>query len=167
MKTYRILAALFVTIALLWLLRGTLQRFALNMAIRFIGDRITLIDPTTAMARTDAVWLDTRTRGEYAVSHIGGAQWAGYDEFDINKLQGVDTTTPVIVYCSLGARSQDIGVQLKEHGYREVYNLQGGIFFWMEKGLPVVDGSGVPTEKIHPFNWFWGLFATAGEKVYE
>ena len=35
---------------------------------------------------------------------------------------------PIVVYCSVGIRSQRVGQQLLEAGYTQVWNLRGGIF---------------------------------------
>ena len=44
------------------------------------------------------------------------------------------TALHIIVYCSIGVRSEDIGEKLKELGYTKILNLYGGIFDWKNKG---------------------------------
>jgi rhodanese-related sulfurtransferase len=44
---------------------------------------------------------------------------------------------PIILVCSIGGRSYAAGQILLEKGYREVYNLDGGIDSWQKAGLPV------------------------------
>ncbi|HCQ29365.1 MAG TPA: rhodanese-like domain-containing protein, partial [Flavobacteriales bacterium] len=52
-------------------------------------------------------------------------------------------------------------------GYKNVFNLYGGIFDWKNKGFRVVDNQGKETEKVHPYNEKWGVWLTKGEKAYE
>lgn len=118
--------------------------------------------------QTQAVLLDTRSPEEYGVSHLQGAIWTGYDAFDIQRVREkvTDTNTEIVVYCSIGVRSEDIGEKLQQAGYRNVRNLYGGIFKWKSEGQPVYDPQGQPTEKVHAYSKFWGRFLTNAEKVY-
>ncbi|WGD33564.1 rhodanese-like domain-containing protein [Olleya sp. YS] len=122
-----------------------------------------------AMPKTDAIILDAREKNEFEVSHIKGATFVGYDLFDINEviknLPNKDET--IVVYCSLGIRSETIAEQLKKLGYTSVYNLYGGIFEWKNKGFSVVDSQGKETENIHVFNKQWSKWLTKGIKVFD
>lgn len=104
----------------------------------------------------EVILLDAREPGEFAVSHIEGAINCGYDRFDRNLLDNLDKSRPVVVYCSIGYRSEKIAQKLRKAGFVEVYNLYGSIFEWVNRGLPVVDGSGEPTPRIHTYNRSWG-----------
>lgn len=168
MKKWQIGIGIALTvIMLIVLLRKPIQRYALSTAIKVVGEEIPTISPVRALAMREAVFLDTRSKAEYAVSHIGGAMRVGYDDFSLEKVSTLDSLTPIIVYCSIGARSQEIGKKLVAAGYQEVYNLRGGIFRWMDEGLPVENRDRQLTDKVHPYNWFWGLFAVAGDKSYQ
>ncbi len=116
----------------------------------------------------DLTLLDARASEEYEVSHLENAQWVGYDQFDIDEFLKLypDKNTPLVVYCSIGVRSEDIGEQLLEAGYTEVQNLYGGIFEWKNKGYPVVDPQHERTEKVHAYSKYWGRLLTNAEKVY-
>lgn len=105
----------------------------------------------------DCIFLDAREIGEYEMSHIQGAEWVGYDDFDISRVDHVDKSQKVIVYCSVGYRSEKISEQLIENGFSDVSNLYGGIFEWGNADLPVVNDSGVVNE-IHPYDRTWGLW---------
>ncbi len=116
--------------------------------------------------KKDIVILDAREKSEYDVSHIEGAIWVGYDDFDLSRVE-VDKDKEVIVYCSVGYRSEKIGEKLQEDGYNHVSNLYGGIFLWKNEGYEIVDNSQKGTEKIHAYNKRWGKWVTNGEKVYD
>ena len=104
----------------------------------------------------DEVFLfDTRKLEEYQVSHIEGARYLGYEDFDPARLGELPKDAPIVVYCSIGYRSEKIGEQLKEMGYTNVYNLYGSIFEWVNAGNAVVDDEGKPTKSVHTYNRKW------------
>jgi len=113
-------------------------------------------------------FLDTRKKSEFEVSHIKNAIWVGYTNFKVNKVKKriTDKNTPIIVYCSIGIRSEDIGEKLIRLGYTNVRNLYGGIFEWKNNNLPVYNNNNVETQKVHAYNQQWGKLLTKGEKVY-
>ena len=100
------------------------------------------------------------------MSHLKGAKWVGYDSFDMSTVKGIPKDQPIVVYCSIGARSQEIGKKLKLNGYSEVYNLYGGIFHWVNENNPVFHLDSIPTNKVHAYNKMWGIWLNKGEKVY-
>ncbi|MBT2159845.1 rhodanese-like domain-containing protein [Zobellia barbeyronii] len=123
-----------------------------------------------ALEKTEnRILLDAREKKEYDVSHLENAIWVGYDTFQLDSvLQKVQNkNSEIVVYCSIGVRSENIGEELEEAGYTNVKNLYGGIFEWKNEGLPVYDSIGNTTEKIHAFNKHWGKLLTSGEKVYD
>lgn len=121
-----------------------------------------------AMPKTQAIILDARELPEYEVSHLKDAIHVGYDSFDIKILENklTDKNELVVVYCSLGIRSEDIAEQFKKAGYTNVYNLYGGIFEWKNNGFKVYNNDG-ETSKIHGFSKEWSKWLIKGECVYE
>ena len=117
--------------------------------------------------KNDSVLLvDAREKEEYNVSHLKNAKWVGYKTFILDSLQNVDKTKPIIVYCSVGYRSEKITEKLLEAGFTNVQNLYGGIFEWKNKKLDVYNDSGL-TNNVHPYNKTWGLWLKTGNKVYK
>jgi rhodanese-related sulfurtransferase len=112
------------------------------------------------------ILLDTRSKKEFNISHIKNAQWVGYEEFNINKMRNVSKNTCIIVYCSVGARSEQIGEKLYNAGFKNVKNLWGGIFQWVNEGQPILDKKGKLTNQIHAFSPEWGIWLSNGEKIY-
>lgn len=112
--------------------------------------------------------LDTRKKEEFDVSHLKNAYWVGFEKFNVTKVQEQipDTSTPLVVYCSIGVRSEKIGEKLKAAGYSNVKNLYGGIFQWKKQGGVVVDSLNQSTERVHAFSKHWGKLLTNAEKVY-
>lgn len=112
--------------------------------------------------------LDAREFEEYEVSHLKNAIWVGHKKFDLDSVVSKieNKNSPIVVYCSIGVRSENIGEKLIKAGYTNVTNLYGGIFEWKNQGYPVYDSINKETEKVHAFNKHWGKLLTKGEKVY-
>ncbi len=112
------------------------------------------------------ILLDTRSKREYDVSHLKYARWVGYDEFNLSRVKDLPKNAPIVVYCSIGVRSEQIGEKLKKAGFSNVKNLYGSIFEWVNQGNPVYDTNDKQTKKIHGFDKSWGIWCKEGEKVY-
>lgn len=115
---------------------------------------------------SNIVFIDSREKKEFEVSRIKDAVWVGYDDFEIKRMEGVPKDSKVIVYCSVGYRSEKISEKLIAEGYKNVSNLYGGIFEWKNEGMPVYTDSG-KTEKVHAYDKTWGIWLKEGEKVYD
>ncbi|QMU28689.1 rhodanese-like domain-containing protein [Adhaeribacter radiodurans] len=113
------------------------------------------------------ILLDTRSPAEFAVSHLPAAQFVNYDEFSLAQVKHLAFDTPIVVYCSVGVRSEKIGEKLLRAGYKNVRNLYGGIFEWKNKGMIVVKPDNTPTDSVHTYNHYWAIWLKKGIKVYE
>ena len=82
--------------------------------------------------------LDVRTPAEYAQGHIDGAINADINSADFaNSIEKLNKENPVFVYCLSGGRSSAAAEQLKEKGFKEIYNLEGGVLAWNAAQLPL------------------------------
>jgi thioredoxin len=82
-------------------------------------------------ATDKAQLLDVRTPEEFSSGHIENAtnvNWNG-DDF-VAKAENYDKSKPVFVYCKVGGRSAQAADKLAELGFKEIYNLDGGIMKW-------------------------------------
>lgn len=130
---------------------------------------IPYIVPSEIMALPENIWLlDARELEEYEVSHIPNAHHIGFRNFSKEQMVHLisDKATPIIVYCSIGVRSEKIAKKLKSMGFLNVKNLYGGIFEWVNNDFPLEDEEGILTEKVHAFSKQWGIYLEKGEKVY-
>lgn len=137
-----------------------------EMLNKLLSHKAKEISVSEASLLQDIVFIDAREKNEFDISHIKNAVWCGYNDFDPNRLKGVDLTKKIVVYCSVGYRSEKISLKLKKLGFTNNYNLYGGIFEWKNQGNPVYDSNGNPTEKVHAYSSKWAQWLTAGEKVY-
>ena len=88
----------------------------------------------------DGQVVDVRTPEEYTKGYVKGAKninWndAGF-ETEINKL---DKSKAVFVYCLGGGRSAAATKKMKDLGFKEIYDMQGGMMAWNNAGKPVVN----------------------------
>lgn len=122
-----------------------------------------------AMPKTHAIILDAREPKEFQVSHIKRAINVGYNEFDLAETTKLitDKQQPIVVYCSLGIRSEDIAEKLLKAGYTNVFNLYGGVFEWVNKGFYVYNSTAIKTENVHAFSAEWSKWLIKGNKIYE
>ena len=71
-----------------------------------------------------------------------------------------------MVYCTVGYRSGKVVEQLRKAGYKNVYNLHGSIFEWVNEGNKVVNAKGVTTNRVHTYSKEWGKWLKRGTRVY-
>ena len=96
-----------------------------------------------------AILLDSRSKSEYDVSHIKDAVWVGFEEFTERIVQDIDKEQKIVVYCSVGYRSEKISEKLRQLGYNDVSNLYGGIFEWINEEKIVVDDAARQSSRQH------------------
>lgn len=115
------------------------------------------------------VLLDARETKEFNVSHIKNAINIGFSQFNKNAIAAKipDKSANIIVYCSIGVRSEKIGEKLLKMGYKNVFNLYGGIFEWKNNDGKLIDNKGVETNDVHTFNKEWSNYLNKGRKIYE
>jgi len=122
----------------------------------YIDNTVPQISVTKAYAqRENFYFLDAREIEEFEVSHIEGAQHIGYDDFSFSTIESIPKTTPIVIYCSIGYRSEKIGEKLANKGFTNVQNLYGSIFEWVNQGFPIINASGEETMKLHTYNEDW------------
>ena len=118
------------------------------------------------LSTTENIYLlDAREPKEFEVSHLKNAIAVGYNAFSLDKLSHIPKDKLVIVYCSVGYRSEKIGEKLLKRGYKKVYNLYGGIFEWSNLDYPLYNSSG-KTSEVHAFDPSWGKWLKKAKKVY-
>ena len=90
----------------------------------------------TMLDRDEVTLFDVRPEDERAIARIVAAR--SLDTAGQKYLLGLDRGTPVAFHCHHGGRSQDAGQQLLREGFRNVYNLTGGIDAWSQSVDPSV-----------------------------
>ncbi|ASS49164.1 MAG: thioredoxin [Candidatus Fluviicola riflensis] len=96
-------------------------------------------------ATENATIVDVRTTEEFAGGHLENAtniDWTS-DGFDA-KISKLDKSNPYFVYCLSGGRSAAAAEHMRELGFKEVYEMDGGMMKWRSDGLPEVMGTATP-----------------------
>lgn len=100
--------------------------------------QIGVSEAVTLINRREPLVLDVRSQAEFNNGHIGGARLIPVGELksrlgDLEKYKD----KPVLVHCATGNRSHGAAKLLKQAGFKEVFNLQGGLGAWQQAGMPV------------------------------
>lgn len=87
----------------------------------------------------DKIVLDVRTKDEFSQGHLANATMIDYYKDDFKEaLSKLDKTKPVFVYCAAGGRSSSASGILIELGFKNVYDLHGGMRAWAGAKKPVI-----------------------------
>lgn len=122
------------------------------------------VETVTKNLNAYPIFIDAREWNEYNVSHIKGAIWVGYKDFDLSRMVNVGKESPIVVYCSVGYRSEKIAEKLIAAGYPKVYNLYGGVFEWANRKNVLYNHKGEETPLIHAYNRMWGTWLRIKKK---
>lgn len=108
---------------------GQTQGTKTNLSATEFADKIKEL-PTATI-------IDVRTPDEFSKGHLANANnydWNG-NEFD-KQIAPLDKSKPVFVYCLSGGRSSSAANKMRSDGFKEVYELSGGIMKWRAANLP-------------------------------
>lgn len=87
--------------------------------------------------------LDVREDDEWQAGHIDGAVHIPMSAL-LQRLAEVPKEGDVVVVCKVGGRSAQVTAYLKQQGWSNVRNLDGGVIAWAHAGRPLVTDTGVP-----------------------
>ncbi|XUW99365.1 MAG: rhodanese-like domain-containing protein [Dehalogenimonas sp.] len=110
-----------------------------NQIIRKISvfEASTLIQANTGKA--DFMLLDVRTPSEFSQGHLAGAINIDYNAGNFQSEVGkLDRNKRYLVYCRTSNRSGLAVDIMRELGFTEVYDIDGGTEAWLAAGYPVV-----------------------------
>lgn len=88
---------------------------------------------TAIVEHKDAVLLDVRTAEEFGNGHIENAVNIDWNKGEANfeeQLKNVPKDKKILVYCQGGSRSATAAAKLRDLGYKQVQELDGGIVAW-------------------------------------
>lgn len=88
-------------------------------------------------ATSGAIILDVRTPEEFSAGTIAGSVNIDWNDAGFaNQVNTLDKNKPVFVFCLAGSRSAEAAAKMRDMGFREVYELQGGMMQWRKAGKP-------------------------------
>lgn len=90
------------------------------------------------LAEKNAILLDVRTPEEYARGFIHNALNIDYNNAQFeNNINALDKEKTYLVYCLSGGRSGEAAKLMRAKGFKQVYELSGGILAWKKESLPL------------------------------
>lgn len=102
------------------------------------GREVSVQEAVQLINRKDALVVDVRDTGEFEAGHVAGARHVPEKQLT-ERLRELEKfrERPIIVTCRSGTRS-GVAVQvLRRHGFKEAFNLGGGIAAWDQAGMPL------------------------------
>ena len=86
----------------------------------------------------EVVLLDVRTPEEFNEVRVPGSVNVDFYAADFaSQLDALAKDVPYVVYCRSGSRSSQTMNIMRELGFLEVWDVDGGIISWNEAGLPL------------------------------
>ncbi len=87
----------------------------------------------------DVVILDVRSAFEFGGDKIAGARNLSFTSRDFKtEVEKFDKSKTYLVYCASGSRSAGAVSTMMAIGFKNIYNLKGGIQNWKSEGKPVI-----------------------------
>lgn len=101
----------------------------------------------------EGIILDVRTPEEIAKGYIDNASIVNlYDPDFVSKINLIDKSKEIYIYCHAGGRSAEAAKILRKNGFDKVYNLSTGIMDWNSNGYPLIQTEMYVDENILEFN---------------
>lgn len=110
------------------------------------GKYLKAADYNALAEQPDTIIVDMRNHYEYEVGHFEGAVEVPSDTFRQQLPMAVDMLADkkdanIIMYCTGGIRCEKASAYMLQHGFKNVYHVEGGIIEYVrrarEQGLPV------------------------------
>ena len=92
--------------------------------------------------------VDVRTESEFMEEHLHNAVNINFNANDFEaKIKKLDKNKPTFIYCLSGGRSGSAMDIFAKNGFKQVYNMQGGILQWKGDQLPLTGAEANPSWK--------------------
>jgi len=101
-----------------------------------LGPTIDVATVQALQGRDDVVFIDVREQWEYNEGHIPNITLIPMGEIEA-RLSEIPTDKEVILTCRSGNRSGQVTDFLRQKGFDNVHNMEGGIIAWQNAGYTV------------------------------
>lgn len=114
---------------------GGSQAPVADVDVSTLGDTVDVQTVAAVKDSPDVFVVDVREQWEYDAGHIPGVTLIPMDEVP-DRLADFPTDKEVILTCRSGNRSGQVAQYLRQLGYENIHNMEGGIVAWEAAGLP-------------------------------
>lgn len=100
---------------------------------------VTLAAFEVKIAAPNVQLVDVRTPQEFANGHLENAKNVNFNDPEFKqKIVLLDKSKPIAIYCGIGGRSGKASKILVELGFKDIFDLAGGITAWTAANKKVV-----------------------------
>lgn len=101
--------------------------------------QVNVLSPTEFKSQSlNKVIIDIRTPQEFSRGHIEGAININYfDRTFIEEFKKYKQTDSLFLYCKSGKRTTSASTKLSTLGYKNIFDLEGGIGNWSKNNLQI------------------------------
>ena len=128
------------TLKLTFLVLITVLGISCNTKSQSHSDAIKVLAPTEFKQKSaNQTIIDIRTPQEFSEGHIEGAVNINfYDGNFMEQIAKYDKNQPIFIYCRSGNRTTSASKKVADYGFKEIYDLEGGILYWMKNNNETV-----------------------------
>ena len=91
------------------------------------------------ICKKNSVIIDVRSAEEYGIEHIHKSINIDYQSPNFNlRIDSLNKNNRYFLYCGTGKRSKKAYDQLKNKGFKKIFDLEGGLESWKKNKLPTV-----------------------------
>ncbi|MFO7673143.1 MAG: rhodanese-like domain-containing protein [Lutibacter sp.] len=128
------------TLKLMLLVIVTVLGISCNTKSQSQSDAIKVLTPTEFKTKSaNQTIIDIRTPQEFNQGHIEGAININYyDRNFIDQIAKYDKNQPIFIYCRSGNRTSPASRKIADFGFKEIYDLDGGILYWLKNNNETV-----------------------------
>ncbi len=99
----------------------------------------------TINSNKNAVIIDVRTSEEFSSGALANAINVDFrDKYFETRVKDMDVNKVYFVYCLSGGRSGNAATFMRKNGFKNVYEMAGGMLAWNKVGLPITQSSNAP-----------------------
>ena len=120
--------------------KGDILSFYSNMSVRSGAKSLSPDDAYALIENNPSLMIiDIRTPQEYQGGHLAGAINLDYYSYGfLDGLKSLDKDRTCIIYCKRGVRGGVAFEMMMALGFKEVYNIRGGITQWAQERKPLM-----------------------------
>ncbi|MFZ3272703.1 MAG: rhodanese-like domain-containing protein [Lutibacter sp.] len=128
------------TLKLSILVLVTILGMSCNTKSQSQSDAIKVLTPTEFKEKSvNQTIIDIRTPQEFSEGHIEGAININYfDDNFLDQIAKYDKNQPIFIYCRSGNRTTSASKKAEDFGFKEIYDLEGGILYWIKNNNEIV-----------------------------